>query len=378
MKKSITKNKNAGIYIHIPFCLSKCDYCDFVSFAGSEWREKYISALCIDIAQKAGKFAVGEIDTIYFGGGTPSILKSHQIAEILACVKENFTVSPNAEITIEVNPKTADKEKLLDFKNIGINRVSVGVQSFENSELTAVSRAHTGEEAKEILQIASEIFDNFSCDLMLGLPNSTMASVFKNIKTALAFSPKHISLYGLQVEEGTKLFENVANGLILPREDTVADMFELSENMLKENGFSHYEISNFAKDGFESKHNLGYWKLKDYIGFGVSAHSLVGLDRFYAPNTIEEYITAVIANTCELPEETLTPEEAKKEYIMLGFRLQEGVDLIEYNKMLGGNFQQEYKSQLEKFAPYLEITPTSAKIQPQYYYISNQIISEFM
>lgn len=378
MKKSITKNKNAGIYIHIPFCLSKCDYCDFVSFANTEWREKYISALCIDIAQKAGKFAVGEIDTIYFGGGTPSILKSHQIEEILACVKENFTVSPNVEITIEVNPKTADKEKLLDFKKIGINRVSVGVQSFENSELTAVSRAHTGEEAKEILKLTSEIFDNFSCDLMLGLPNSTMASVFKNIKTALSFSPKHISLYGLQVEEGTKLFENVANGLILPREDTVADMFELSENMLKENGFSHYEISNFAKGGFESKHNMGYWKLKDYIGFGVSAHSLVGLDRFYAPNTIEEYITAVIANTCELPEETLTTEEAKKEYIMLGFRLKEGVDLIEYNKMLGGNFQKEYKSQLEKFAPYLEITQTSAKIQPQYYYISNQIISEFM
>lgn len=378
MKKTITKNKNAGIYIHIPFCLSKCDYCDFVSFAGSEWREKYISALCLDIAQKAEKFEVGEIDTVYFGGGTPSILKAHQIAEILACVKKNFSVSQNAEITIEVNPKTADKEKLLDFKQIGINRVSIGVQSFESSELAAVSRAHTGDEAKEILTFAREIFHNFSCDLMLGLPNSTMASVFKNIKTALSFSPKHISLYGLQVEEGTKLFENVANGLILPREDTVADMFELAENMLKEHGFSHYEISNFAIEGFESKHNIGYWKLKDYIGFGTSAHSLVGLDRFYAPNTIEEYITAVIAGNCELPEETLTIAEAKKEYIMLGFRLKEGIDLREYNNMLGGNFQAEYKAQLEKFAPYLEITESSAKIRPQYYYISNQIISEFM
>ncbi len=378
MKNIITKNNNAGIYIHIPFCLSKCDYCDFVSFAGVENKADYIAALCLDIKQKAAKYKIGEVDTVYFGGGTPSILQAAQIGEILACVKTNYNVSANAEITIEINPKTADKEKLLEFKELGINRVSVGVQSFEDSELAAVSRAHTGGEAKAILSEISEIFQNFSCDLMLGLPNSTMPSVFRNIQTALSFSPKHISLYGLQVEEGTKLAKNVENGLILPREDIVADMFELAENLLSDGGFSHYEISNFAKEGFESKHNMGYWKLKDYIGFGVSSHSLVGLDRFFAPNTMAKYIAAVKENKCELTEEILTVAEAKKEFTMLGFRLKDGICFEEYTKMFASNFKTEYATQLEKFAPYLEITQTSVKIPEKYFYISNQIISEFM
>lgn len=364
--------------MHIPFCLSKCDYCDFVSFAGIENKAEYISALILDIKQKAAAHKLGVIDTIYFGGGTPSILDVCQLESILNALKENFTIDKNAEITIEVNPKTANKAKLEAFKNIGFNRLSVGVQSFSKSELDAVSRAHTKEEAEEILAAASEVFSNFSCDLMLGLPTSTMASVFQSVKKALSFAPTHISLYGLQVEDGTKLFENVQNGLVIPREDTLADMFELCENLFKENGYCHYEISNFAKKGFESRHNMGYWKLKDYLGIGVSAHSLIGNQRFYAASNMAEYIAAVQNNCCELLEETLSAKEAQKEFVMLGFRLSEGIDLEKYRDMFDLDFESQYQNTISKFAPYLEITKTHIRIQEKYFYISNQIISEFM
>ncbi|MFI3167557.1 MAG: radical SAM family heme chaperone HemW [Bacillota bacterium] len=377
MKQQIIKNNTAGIYLHIPFCLSKCDYCDFVSFASGN-KEEYITALCLDIKQKSEKYPNLCLDTIYLGGGTPSILSAVQVERILACVKEHFEISIGAEITIEVNPKTVDKEKLLAFKNLGINRVSVGVQSFENSELESVSRAHTGAEAKEVLSWVSEIFPNFSIDLMLGLPTSTMKSVFHNVKTALSFSPNHISLYGLQVEEGTVLAKKVENGLQIPREDTLADMFELVENILKENGYSHYEISNFAKTGFESRHNIGYWKLKNYLGIGISAHSLVGFERFYSPSTMAEYLLAVSQNNCEISEETLSKQEAQKEYVMLGLRLGDGICFADFENMFALDFQKEYREPIAKLQAYLQITNTHIAIPEKYFYVSNQIISEFM
>ena len=373
-------NVTGGLYFHIPFCLSKCDYCDFVSFSGLTCQKRYVNALLLDVNRKVLDFPLTTVSSIYFGGGTPSLLPASEIARILERVKKLYSIADGAEITLEVNPRTINEEKLLEYKKMGINRISVGVQSFSVSELEAVSRSHSPIDAEMALEVVSKIFENFSVDLMLGLPYSKMESVEHSLKKALSFTPCHISLYGLQLEKGTKLFDNVKEKkVVLPPSDEVTDMFMMVEKTLKEKGYSHYEISNFAKAGFESKHNLSYWNQDNYIGVGISSHSLYGNYRFFTTSDISLYMKNVENSVAvETLDTLLSKEDMEKEFIMLKFRLSNGISFSQYKEKFKENFQEKYFDEIESYKEYFIITKEYIAIKEEYFYISNSIIVEFM
>ena len=269
--------KEIGLYIHIPFCKHKCDYCDFVSFANKEKEiKKYIEALTTEIQQR--HLEQYKIKTVYIGGGTPSFIDSKYIIEILNLInKENAE-----EITIEVNPGTVDKEKLQSYYNIGINRLSLGLQSTDNNILKQIGRIHTYEQFLTTYNLATEIgFKNINIDLMIGLPNQTVCDVETSLEKIIKLNPQHISVYSLILEEGTVMEDKIKNGILkLPEEVQERKMYWLVKNKLEDVGFIHYEISNFAKPGFESKHNYSCWEQEEYIGVGLAAHSYINKIRY--------------------------------------------------------------------------------------------------
>ena len=257
------------IYIHIPFCRKKCNYCAFYSKVASEAEtEKYISALIEEIFLKT---CADKVSTIYFGGGTPSTLKIAQLEKIFSAIQKNFSVEKNAEVTIEINPGTVDENYLQELRRIGFNRLSIGVQTFNDRLLKNIGRIHDAKTALETVQIAGKIFDNISLDLMYGLPSQTLENLRDDLKIISEINLQHISIYGLEIEEGTKFFEQ-KNFLNLPSENLFEEMYDLITKKIPELGFARYEISNFAKKNFESRHNTGYWTLEKYLGFGASAH----------------------------------------------------------------------------------------------------------
>ena len=283
--------KNLGIYVHIPFCVKKCSYCDFVSFANkNDYIEEYVNALKKEI--KDNKRNDYEIDTIYIGGGTPSFIDAKYISEIFKVIKENFNVNSNAEITIEVNPGTVNEEKLQIYKEAGINRISIGLQSTKNEILEKIGRIHNYEQFIETYNIARKVgFTNINVDLMLALPNQTITDLQESLDSVIKLEPEHISVYSLILEEGTLMEKWVKEGNAkLPEDEIERKMYWMVKEKLEENGYNHYEISNFAKKGFESKHNLNCWNQSEYLGFGVSAHSYVNGRRYCNISNIEKYI----------------------------------------------------------------------------------------
>lgn len=310
----------AGLYLHIPFCKKKCAYCDFYSsFVSDTLIDEYVVALSKEIEKWGGCFS-RPIDTIYFGGGTPSLL-GKRIAPLLDTVYKSFEVVHDAEITVELNPDSDVKTFLSAAYKAGVNRLSIGVQSGDDAELALLGRRHTAQQAKNTVQTSRDIgFKNISLDIMLGLPESNTETLMKSVDFILTLEPEHISSYILKIEPNTKFGKENPE---LPDEDEQAAQYLMLCERLENAGFVHYEISNFAKSGYESRHNLKYWKGAEYLGIGPSAHSFVNGERFYYPRDIRSFIKC--PQTCS---DGLGGDEQEK--IMLGLRLSEGVDFSEY------------------------------------------------
>ena len=345
-----------GIYIHIPFCKQKCIYCDFVSFSKQESKfNKYINCLLKEI-EKNKKEILNKnynITTIYIGGGTPSLLNSNYIEKIFNKLKQIGVNLNNLEITIEINPGTVSKEKLEHYKKMGINRLSIGMQSTENHILKQLGRIHTYEEFEKSFYLARKAgFNNINIDMMIGLPNQTMEDVNKNIEKIKLLNPEHVSVYSLILEEGTLLYKKVHNKeLILPEEKIERDMYWNVKNKLEKIGYIHYEISNFAKKGKESKHNINCWKQKEYIGFGLSAHSYKNNIRYSNIEDLEKYIKNIESNNFLeniIIHEKQSIIDAQKEYMLLGLRKIDGINISDFKQKYGENPIYLYYKELDK------------------------------
>ena len=381
----MNNEENIGIYVHIPFCKQKCSYCDFTSFANKEnFIEKYINSLKNEI----NNIEVSEkncIDTIYLGGGTPSFIESKYIIDIINTIKNKFKIRQDAEITIEVNPGTVNKDKLRDYKNVGINRLSIGLQSTQNKLLKQIGRIHSYEEFINTYNLAREVgFKNINVDLMLALPNQTIEDLNESLDNILKLKPEHISVYSLILEDETKMKQLYDEGKInLPSEEQEREMYWLVKEKLEGSNYIHYEISNFSKEGFESKHNMNCWNQKEYIGFGLAAHSYINNKRFCNTSNLHEYIKNIedmnFKNNIEICE-IQNDEEQKKEYMMLGLRKIEGVDIQEFKNKFIDNPIFLYRKELEKLVSegLIEIDLNNIKLTSKGLDLANLVWEEFV
>ena len=345
-----------GVYIHIPFCKKKCNYCDFISFCNKDnLIEDYIECLKKEIEKF--DFLNKNVTTIYLGGGTPSYIDSKYIVDILNLLKEklksNKTEFKDLEITIEVNPGTVTKEKLEMYKKVGINRLSIGLQETNNNLLKQIGRIHTFEDFLETYNLAKKVgFNNINVDLMIALPNQKISDIKESLEKIVSLKPNHISVYSLIIEEGTLIEKQVNQGkLKLPSEEEERNLYWYVKNFLEISGYNHYEISNFAKKGQESKHNLNCWNQEEYIGFGLASHSYVNKTRFCNISNLEKYIENVKNNDFDknrIIEEKQTIEDEKKEFMMLGFRKIEGVRISKFKEKFSENPLFLYRKELNK------------------------------
>ena len=344
------ENKEIGIYVHIPFCKRKCDYCDFISYSNKDSKiEEYIEAVKKEIELQKIK---SEITTIYIGGGTPSYIDSKYIKEIMEELQKK-NVSKDAEITIEVNPGTVTLEKLKDYKKAGINRLSIGLQTTKDELLKQIGRIHNFEQFIETYKMAREVgFKNVNVDLMLGLPNQRIKDLKESLESIIQLSPEHISVYSLIVEDGTPIANKIESGeLELPDEDLERNMYWYVKNTLELNGYKHYEISNFAKQGYESKHNINCWNQKEYIGIGIAAHSYRDITRYSNTENLGEYIRNVKNEKLErnrIIHEIQKEDDTKKEYMLLGLRQIDGVKISQFKEKFGDNPIYLFRNELKK------------------------------
>ena len=365
--------KTLGLYIHIPFCLSKCRYCDFCSFPhpNRELVKSYISRISEEIEEYGKAYSKYTVNTVYFGGGTPTLLSAEELCLLLEAIKENFNVTDSAEISVECNPATADLGYFKKIRLGGFNRLSIGVQSMNDGELRLLGRLHKAEDAKKAFFDAREAgFDNISVDIMYGIPDQTAPSLAETLTAVCELSPDHISLYGLKIEEGTH-FAKHKDELKLPDEDEEYEMYMSSTSLLASAGYEKYEISNFAKHGKYSRHNLKYWERDDYLGIGLAAHSCIDNRRFSATCDIDVYLGGKSLDT----EEIISEHDILCEKIMLGMRLGKG---IAFGAL--GNKAQDYKSKLEKFitSGHVKKVGNSLSFSDDGMYISNYILSEIL
>lgn len=377
-----------GIYIHIPFCKQKCYYCDFVSYSNkcNEVKE-YIESLKKEIEEF--DFSNYKVTSIYIGGGTPSYIDSIYIVEILSELKEklkcNLIEFKDIEITIEVNPGTVDKKKLNDYKKLGINRLSIGLQSTKNDILKKIGRIHTYQEFLEIYKLARETgFKNINIDLMIGIPGQKIGDLKNTLQNIIKLEPEHISVYSLIIEENTPIEKMLENGEIkLPDEDLERNMYWYVKNTLELNGYNHYEISNFAKLGKESRHNLNCWNQEEYIGFGVAAHSYLNDIRFSNTINVEEYIQHIENNRKEENiqiEESQSLEDKKNEFMMLGFRKIQGVDIARFKEKFIDNPIFLYRENLNKLVEegLIEVDLNHIKLTNKGIDLANLVFEEFV
>lgn len=335
------KGKKLGIYIHIPFCRSKCAYCDFYSLANREEQmDRYVAALLAHLKETAPRAESRMVDTVYIGGGTPSVLGAKRLAALLRGVKKEYHLARDCEITMEANPDSVDLALLRAVRRAGVNRLSLGVQSADDGELRTIGRPHTFAQAVQAVELARRAgIGNLSLDLIFGLPGQDMASWRRSVEAVLALEPEHLSCYGLQLEEGTPLYER-RKELTFADDDGQADMYLWMVERLKAAGYPQYEISNFARPGRESRHNLRYWRLQEYIGFGPGAHSDFGGRRYSFVRDLSAYIEGVESGGPIVDEDQVIPEEERRsEYIMLGLRTTEGVDGDWYSRRYHMNFR---------------------------------------
>lgn len=322
---SLMKNNEIEIYVHIPFCVRKCGYCDFVSFSCSKNVQKaYFEALWRQIELKSETMGDVPVVSVFFGGGTPSCVDEELIVSTLNLISDKFTLLSDAEISIEMNPNSADFKKLSAYRKAGFNRVSIGLQSTDNEELRRLSRLHTYEEFLETFEAARRAgFDNINVDIMSALPGQTLESFQNTLYKVSALEPEHISAYSLIIEENTPFYEKYSDGKGLPDEDTEREMYYETERILSNKGYHRYEISNYSKPGFRCRHNIGYWRRTPYLGFGISAASLIDNVRYLVHSDLEAFIGGDFSET----EEILSREDEIAEYMFLGLRMTEGVSV---------------------------------------------------
>ena len=379
--------KSIGIYIHIPFCKQKCKYCDFTSFSCMEDKyDDYFKCLVQEITEKSEELEQDvEIDTIYIGGGTPSIVPAEYIENVINLISQKYKVSKNVEITIEVNPGTVDKEKLERYINTGINRLSIGLQSTNDDLLKMLGRIHTYKEFEDVFEEARQVgFQNINVDLMIGLPNQTIEDVQESLEKIIKKSPEHISVYSLIVEEDTKIYDLIESGeLELPSEDLEREMYWKVRNVLLESGYNHYEISNLAKDGYESKHNSNCWKQHSYLGFGIAAHSYYDGIRYSNITDIKRYIENYqngesVYNI--IFHEKQSKEQMMKEYMLLGLRKIDGVIISEFKEKFVDNPLYIYRNQLSKLVQQdlIEVSDNSIYLTEKGLDLANVVWMEFV
>ena len=370
--------KALGIYIHVPFCLKKCNYCDFCSFAGvdDDVKAKYVDALCRHIRLYRDTCSCHTVDSIYFGGGTPTLLPIDLFEKIFAALCESFDVSESAEITVECNPKTADVTYFKALHKMGVNRLSLGVQSANDNELRALGRVHTwGDSVDAFFDARRAGFENISADIMFGIPEQTEKSLENTLERVTELSPTHISAYGLIIEPGTPFFVNYEK-LVLPDEDSEYNMYTGTRRWLSQHGFVQYEISNFALPGKESFHNLKYWRREEYLGFGVSAHSFFDETRFACPSSLNEYICGNYTGE----RSRISPNDAASEFVMLGMRLTEGVSESEFRSRFGKGFEESYGDALDRFVKSGFVVRKGGRcaFTDSGFYVSNTVLSEIL
>ena len=340
----------AGIYIHIPFCKQACHYCDFHFSTSMKRKEEIVLALIREIKLRKNEFNGEIIETIYFGGGTPSVLTNAEIQLLIDEVYEHFEVSENPEITLEANPDDLSEERIIALSKTPINRLSIGVQSFFEADLKLMNRAHNSAEAKKSLAIATQYFDNISVDLIYGIPGLTNAMWLENIETALSFGVPHISSYALTVEPKTALYKLIQTGKIAePKDDVAQEHFEILVKTLTDEGFVHYELSNFGKPDYFSKNNSSYWLGKKYLGIGPSAHSFDGKSRSWNIANNSLYIKSISEEKLPHEVEILTQEDRYNEYVMTGLRTIWGISLERIEKEFGNDYLTYLLKQADKF-----------------------------
>ncbi len=368
-----------GLYVHVPFCVRKCNYCDFCSYdsLAEKTRDDYIQVLVKEIESYKAVPKIS-LDTIFFGGGTPSLLTPDEFERIMCAISESFEILPKCEITLEVNPRTLSRKALSVYKRYNVNRISIGLQSIHENEQKILGRIHNFEDFDKAYKLVSEVgITNISVDVMYAIPSQTPESFMDTLKKVVSYSPTHISAYSLILEQGTKLYDN-RESLNLPSEDEEILMYRTACDFLRESGYSHYEISNYAKDGFQSRHNLKYWNLESYIGVGVSAHSFFAGRRYSNPAIIKEYLEKNLKEYTT--ESEMTPQLLAYEYVMLGLRLSSGISLSRYKQMSG----KDLLSGKETFVfnclseNLIEISSDKMYLTEKGFYLSNSILTELI
>ena len=372
------KKKSLGIYLHIPFCIRKCNYCDFCSFPDADGKliEAYAEELIRRIEKFSSRYGKRYVDTVYFGGGTPTLMPPQIFGRILSVLRMSFDISPDAEITVECNPASIDKNGLAELFELGINRLSIGLQSADDGELAVLGRLHSFEDFCRTFGDAREVgFENISVDLMHSIPNQTLKSFERSLTELIALRPEHISVYGLKIEEGTAFFYN-RDKLNLPDEDTDAELYMLCCDILSKNGYSQYEISNFAMQGRESRHNLKYWRLDDYIGFGVAAHSCFEGERFGNSRDIKAFLAGKDISS---QKQKISDSECLSEYVMLGLRLTRGIDKREFFSLTGSDFKHTYPTTDAYIkGGFMREDENSIAFTIKGFLVSNMILSEML
>lgn len=367
-----------GVYIHIPFCKRKCNYCDFLSSSDTTDMDAYLKKLKDEIEYYKSSCSNYEVDTVFVGGGTPSVLRTGALSEILNTLFRRFRISNNPEITVEANPDTLDVDKVTEY-SLCATRVSVGVQSLSNKVLKVAGRLHDENGARRALGLLSQTNLDVSADLMLGLPLDDIDGVIYSTKGILDYGIGHLSAYGLKVEENTKFYKVLKeNEMIFPDDDLVTDMYDRVVHIAKSYGLERYEVSNFAKLGSECKHNVGYWRRKPYLGLGVGAHSLLSDVRYENTSNIKEYLQSKDFSLVRKVESKLTVEDKLFEEIMLGLRLRDGINLKEINDSYGINFLEKFSEPLRKLDGVLERNNDKICVKEGYFYALNSIIVEFL
>jgi oxygen-independent coproporphyrinogen-3 oxidase len=377
--------KPAGIYIHIPFCRSRCSYCDFATgLYESALAERYGASVVTEIATWREVVQPGVVDTIYLGGGTPSLLSPQQVQLLMNSVRTRFDVSPNAEVTMELNPGTVTPDSLAAFRELGINRASFGAQTFDDRELARLGRSHSVADTRRTFSLLREAgFDNVSFDLIAGLPGQTLAQWERNLREAFALRPEHLSFYLLEVHEGTPLATHIKNGLQpTPDEDVAAEMYRVMLERAAAAGYEHYEISNLCLPRFESRHNSKYWTGAPYYGFGCSAHSFDGESRRWAnERDLAKYVATVERNASPLVEDRrLTEDDRRAEAVFLGMRMMAGVRTGEFKKLFGVDLRVAHADDLENFqhAGLIEFDGDLLKLTRAGALLSNEVFAAFV
>ncbi|MFD2943232.1 radical SAM family heme chaperone HemW [Flavobacterium notoginsengisoli] len=369
----------SGIYIHIPFCKQACHYCDFHFSTSMKKKDDMVLALAKEIVMRKNEFSNEIIETIYFGGGTPSVLSNNEINFLISEVYKNYKVIENPEITLEANPDDLSPERILELSKSPINRLSIGIQSFYEDDLKMMNRAHNSAEAKKCLEEATKYFDNISLDLIYGIPGLSDEMWRKNIQTALDFGIPHISSYALTVEPKTALSKLIQTGKIAePQDEVASNHFMILVEMLQKNGFIHYELSNFGKENYFSKNNSAYWLGKKYIGIGPSAHSYDGVKRGWNIANNSLYLKAIQNDELPIETETLTISDRYNEYIMTGLRTIWGVSLDRIEKGFGSEYLNYLLEQSKKFLndDLLSIENNILKPTPKGKFLSDGIASD--